>query len=68
MVLIAGAAVFALVLLGGRWYGGLFVNSAAVEDMVRSGMAVFAVSFLLSGVNVITSFTSPLSARRLNRR
>ena len=56
MVLIAGAVVYGLVLIGNRWYGGLFVNSEAVEELVRGGMAIFGVSFLLSGVNVITSF------------
>ena len=56
MVLIAGAVVFGLVLFGSRWYGGLFVDNETVEALVRSGMAVFGVSFLLSGVNVITSF------------
>jgi Na+-driven multidrug efflux pump len=56
MVLIAGAVVYGIVLLGNRWYGGLFVNSEAVEELVRGGMAIFGVSFLLSGVNVIASF------------
>ena len=56
MVLVAGAVVYGLVLIGSKWYGGLFVNSEAVEALVRSGVAVFGVSFLLSGVNVIASF------------
>ncbi len=56
MVLIAGAAVYTFVLIANPWYGGLFVNSEAVEGFVCSGMAVFGVSFLLSGVNVIASF------------
>lgn len=56
MVLISGAVVFVLVLIGSRWYGGLFVDSEAVEGLVRSGIALFGVSFLLSGVNVISSF------------
>ena len=56
MVLIAGAVVYGLVLIGSGWYGGLFVNSEAVEQLVRSGVTIFGVSFLLSGVNVIASF------------
>ncbi len=34
MVLIAGAVVYGLVLLSSRWYGGLFVNSEAVDARV----------------------------------
>ncbi len=56
MVLIAGAAVFGLVLAGAGWYGGLFVQNDAVAQMVRLGVAVFGLSFLFSGINVITSF------------
>lgn len=56
MVLAAGAAVFLLVLIGSNWYGGLFVKNEAVEQMVRSGVVVFAISFLFSGINTITSF------------
>lgn len=56
MVFAAGAAVFLLVLLGARWYGGLFINNKAVEQMVQSGVVVFAGSFLFSGVNTISSF------------
>ncbi len=56
MVLAAGSAVFLFVLIGSGWYCGLFVDSEAVNNMVRSGMPVFALSFLFSGVNSITSF------------
>ncbi len=56
MVLLAGIVVFGLMLIGRDWYGSLFVDSEAVEELVRSGIAIFGVSFLLSGVNVIASF------------
>jgi Na+-driven multidrug efflux pump len=46
----AGAAVAA----GSGWYGGIFVNSEAVEELVRTGVVIFGVSFLLMGVNSIT--------------
>lgn len=56
MVFTAGAAVFLLVLIGSKWYGRLFINSDTVVQMVRSGSVVFAVSFLFSGINTISSF------------
>ncbi len=55
-VLAAGGVFFLFVLTGAGWYGGIFVNSAAVKQMIRSGMPVFAVSFLFAGINTITSF------------
>ncbi len=56
MVFGAGAATFLLVLLGHKWYGGLFIENETVERMVQSGIVVFAISFLFSGINTITSF------------
>ncbi|MCP1109739.1 MATE family efflux transporter [Ohessyouella blattaphilus] len=56
MVFGAGVTTFLLVLLGHKWYGGLFIDNEAVEQMVQSGIVLFAVSFLFSGINTITSF------------
>lgn len=56
MVLLAGAVVLLLVLFGSQWYSNLFVKSDEVEQMVRSGVIIYAVSFLFSGINVISSF------------
>lgn len=56
MVLVSGSAVFLLVFLGAEWYSGLFVKNDAVEQMVRSGVNIYAVSFLFSGINTISSF------------
>lgn len=56
MVLLSGAVVFCLVALGGTWYSGLFVKSVSVQQMVRSGAVVYAVSFLFAGINTISSF------------
>lgn len=56
LVFSAGAVVLLLVLLGSDWYSGLFVKNEAVEAMVRSGVAIYAVSFLFSGINTISSF------------
>lgn len=56
MVFLAGAFVFLLAALGSDWYSSLFVKNEAVEQMVRSGMIIYAVSFLFSGINTISSF------------
>lgn len=56
MVLLAGGVVFLLVLVGARWYSGLFVESGAVAQMVRGGAVIYAVSFFCSGINTISSF------------
>lgn len=56
MVLVTGASVLLLVLVGSGWYSGLFVKNRAVEQMVRSGVGIFAASFLFCGINTITSF------------
>ncbi len=41
---------------GMEWYSGIFVQNENVEEMVRSGMLIFMLSFFFSGVNSITSF------------
>ncbi len=51
-----GAAVFLLMAAGMEWYSGIFVQNENVEEMVRSGMLIFMLSFFFSGVNSITSF------------
>lgn len=56
MVLTAGAFVLLLVMVGSRWYSSLFVKSDAVEQMVQSGVTIFSISFLFSGINAISSF------------
>ena len=56
IVLIAGAVMLLLVLIGSKWYGNLFVKSEVVQRMVHSGVIIFAVSFLFSGINTISSF------------
>jgi putative MATE family efflux protein len=56
MVLIAGIAVLCLVLVGSKWYSSLFIKSDAVEQLVHSGVIIYAVSFLFSGINTISSF------------
>lgn len=56
MVLIAGAVVLLLIVVGADWYSGLFIKNDLVQQMIHSGVAIFAISFLFSGINTITSF------------
>ncbi|MBU5311569.1 MATE family efflux transporter [Tissierella carlieri] len=56
MVLIAGVVVLSFVLVCSEWYSSLFVKSEVVEQMVHSGGIIYAVSFLFSGINTISSF------------
>lgn len=41
---------------GAGWYSNLFVKSDAVKELVQSGMKIYIISFLFSGINAITSF------------
>lgn len=56
MVFLMGVLIFLLMTMASGWYGGLFVKHAAVQEMVKSGISVFMVSFFFSGINAITSF------------
>lgn len=38
------------------WYSGIFVKNDEIANMVRSGMIIFMISFLFSGINTIGSF------------
>lgn len=60
MVFGCGVGVMGLMLLTINWYSGLFVKDAAIQEMVRSGMMIFIISFFFSGINTISSmyFTS----------
>ncbi|MGL4345694.1 MAG: MATE family efflux transporter [Cellulosilyticaceae bacterium] len=56
MVLISGAVVLALVLIGSKWYSTLFIQNDEIAQMIRVGMTIYSVSFLFSGINTISSF------------
>jgi putative MATE family efflux protein len=56
MVFIVGAVVILFVVIGANKYSHLFVKSDVVVQMVRSGMIIYAASFLFSGINTISSF------------
>lgn len=52
----AGVLTIVLILFGSNWYSRLFVSDEAVQQMVKSGMMIFMVSFLFSGFNAVSSF------------
>ncbi len=56
IISIVGFIVFILVFCCSGWYGNLFVNNEVVVHMVHSGVIIFSISFLFSGINTITSF------------
>lgn len=55
-VFFSGVAVILLMTLLSGWYGSLFVKDGMVQEMVHSGIPIYIVSFLFSGINTITSF------------
>ncbi|MDD2620198.1 MAG: MATE family efflux transporter [Syntrophomonadaceae bacterium] len=55
-VFLAGAAAMLVMLFASDWYSGIFVSSESVEILIQSGIGIFVVSFLFSGINTITSF------------
>lgn len=59
-VFIGGLIVIAVMFVISGWYSGVFVNDSLIKNMIRSGIVIFTLSFLFSGVNTITSvyFTS----------
>lgn len=56
LVFIAGAATVALVGFGSGWYSRIFVEDAAVQQMIKSGILIFMWDFVLCGLNAIASF------------
>jgi putative MATE family efflux protein len=55
-VFVAGAVVMVVMMIASKWYGGIFVRSERVEALIQSGICIFVISFLFSGINTITSF------------
>lgn len=51
-----GVVVIFIMLFSSNWYSTLFVQNEAVQEMVSSGIWIFMISFLFSGINTITSF------------
>ena len=55
-VFIAGVAVLLIMLIVSKWYSNVFVKSESVSTLIQSGIYIFVISFLFSGINTITSF------------
>lgn len=55
-VFLSGAAVMVILFLASGWYGSIFVKNESVAVLVRSGLKIFMISFLFSGINTITTF------------
>jgi putative MATE family efflux protein len=55
-VFISGAIFIIIFFLASGWYSKLFVKSESVASLVRSGIKIFVLSFLFSGINTITTF------------
>lgn len=55
-VLALGIFVVFLMMLISDWYSGLFVKSETIKGMVQTGMLIFMLSFVFSGINTITTF------------
>lgn len=55
-VFLTGLAVILIMTLLSDGYGTLFVRNETVVGMIRSGIPIFVLSFLFSGVNTISSF------------
>ena len=55
-VFAAGVGVYLIMTAVSDWYGGWFVRSEYVREMIGAGMGIFMVSFFFSGINSITSF------------
>lgn len=55
---VLGAGIFFILILflASGWYSNLFVKSESVATLVRSGIKIFVLSFLFSGINTITTF------------
>lgn len=55
-VLMIGVLVILLMLFLSNWYSSIFIKSAIVKGMIKSGIPIFILSFLFSGINTIATF------------
>jgi len=55
-VFMAGLTVMVLMMAGSDWYSRFFVKDQEVRHLVQSGLFLFVLSFLFSGINTIASF------------
>lgn len=55
-VFLAGLAAMLLMMSFSGWYSEFFVEDRGIAQMVKSGLVLFVLSFLFSGINTIASF------------
>lgn len=55
-VLGIGILVIIVMLFLSDWYSSIFVKSELIKGLVQSGMTIFMLSFVFSGINTITTF------------
>lgn len=55
-VLVFGILAFLIMQISADSYATLFVKELKVQELIISGIKIFTFSFILSGINVITSF------------
>lgn len=51
-----GVVVIILMMLLSDWYSSIFIKSEIVKSMIKSGIPIFVLSFLFSGINTIATF------------
>lgn len=56
IVLLVGAGAVLILFIVSGWYSSAFVKNDHVIAMLRSGLRIYVLSFLFSGINTITSF------------
>ena len=56
IVLMIGIIVFLMLCITADWYSTLFIQDTLISLMIKRGLIIFAISFIFSGINTITSF------------
>lgn len=51
-----GVLVILLMMFLSDWYSNIFIKSEIIKGMIKSGIPIFVLSFLFSGINTITLF------------
>lgn len=55
-VFLSGVVVIIIMIFASKWYSSIFVRNERVETLIHSGIFIFIISFLFSGINIITTF------------
>jgi Na+-driven multidrug efflux pump len=55
-VFLAGAIAIVILFIASGWYSNFFVKSESVKVLIQTGLKIYTLSFLFSGINTITTF------------